>query len=113
MDNIYFAPIGKRISEIRRSHHHTQEMMAEYLDITPKHVSYVERGKSSLSLSNLIEFCNLYNVSLDFVVLGKTENPALNQLPDKIIEILNTGSPKEIKQLNRYLEMYIELTKDK
>ena len=104
MDNI-----GPRIAEIRRSKKITQEELASALDVTPKHISHIENNTSYLSLKNLIQFCKLYNCSLDYLVFGKESNEALSKLPEDIVRILNTGSKSEIKRLNRYLQIYIEL----
>ena len=51
MENLY-AQIGQRIVQIRRSNNLTQYQLAEMLDISVKHCSAIERGKSSLSLKN-------------------------------------------------------------
>lgn len=67
MDNNILVPIGKRISEIRRSHNVTQEKLSDMLNISPKHISHTECGTSCLSLKNLIEFCKIFNCSLDYI----------------------------------------------
>lgn len=108
MESNYLIPIGKRISEIRRAHKMTQEVLAEKLSVTPKHISHTECGTSSLSLSNLIEFCNIFDCSLDYIILG-TKNNVLSKLPNKIVEILYTGTDEEINRLIKYLEVYVEL----
>lgn len=113
MENNFLIPIGKRISEIRRSKKITQEKLAELLDVTPKHISHTERGTSSLSLKNLIEFCNIFDCSLDYIIRGKTTDTGLSKLPDGIIEILYSGNENQIKRLNKVLELYIELSKNK
>lgn len=110
MESNFLIPIGKRISEIRRAKQITQEKLADMLDVSPKHISHTERGASSLSLKNLIEFCNIFECSLDYVVLGKTMDSSLSKLPVEIIETLNTGTDAQIKRLNKVLELYIELT---
>lgn len=110
MECNFLIPMGKRIGEIRRSHHLTQEKLADMLEVSPKHISHTERGTSSLSLKNLIEFCNIFDCSLDYVILGKTTVSCLSKLPVEIIEILNTGNDDQIKRLNKVLEMYLELT---
>ncbi|MBP3338276.1 MAG: helix-turn-helix transcriptional regulator [Lachnospiraceae bacterium] len=109
-NNEYLISIGERMSEIRRAHNLTQEELAEKLDISVKHVSHTERGLSSLSLKNMMEFCRIFDCSLDYIIFGNQNNSPLSKIPDKIAEILYTGNEKEINRLNRYLEMYIELT---
>lgn len=111
MENSTLIPIGKRIAEIRRAHKITQESLAEKLNVSPKHISHIERGASCLSLKNLIEFCMLFNCSLDYIIFGPKDNIALSKLPEEIIDILHTSNPKELDRLTRYLQMYIELTK--
>lgn len=110
MENNFLITLGKRIGEIRRSNSITQEAMAEKLDVTPKHISHVECGTSSLSLKNLMEFCKICNCSLDYIVFG-SKNSVLERLPEEVVTILHTGSKSEIDRLNRYLQVYIELTK--
>jgi len=109
MKNDTLAAIGTRIAEIRRRHKITQESLADSLGVSPKHISHVENATSSLSLKNLIQFCTIFNCSLDYIVLGKQSNEALAKLPDEIVKILNTGNNNDIDRLNRYLQFYIEL----
>lgn len=109
MDNNFFIPIGRRIAEIRKSHNMSQEKLAETLNLSPKHISHVERGVASFSLKNLVDFCLMFNTSLDYIILGKADNDILNKLPTEIIQILYTGCDREICRLNRYLEFYVEL----
>ena len=51
--------IGKNIAALRKSQKMTQEELAEELNISIKHCSSVERGKSCLSLEKwLVEILN-------------------------------------------------------
>lgn len=111
MENNILLPIGKRISEIRRSHNITQEALADKLGVSPKHISHTECGTSSLSLKNLMEFCTLFDCSLDYIIFGTKNNTVLSQLPEEIVQILSSGNNEERELLNRYLQMYLELTK--
>lgn len=110
MESNYLVPIGKRMAKIRRANGMTQEALADKLSVTPKHISHSERGASSLSLSNLIEFCEIFDCSLDYVILGKEKN-VLSKLPNEIVEILYHGNDDEINKLLKYLNVYLELTK--
>jgi len=109
MDNNILIPIGKRISEIRRANNVTQEHLAELLNVTPKHISHTECGKSCLSIKALMEFCCIFDCSLDYIIFGQTQNKILSKLPTDIIDILLTGNETEIERLNRYLHIYAEL----
>ncbi len=108
MENNILTGIGQRMAEIRRLHNITQESLADMLDVSPKHISHCENETSYLSLKNLIRFCQLFDCSLDYLVLGYHNN-ALSKLPDGIIKIIQTGSDTDIQLLNRYLQLYLEL----
>ena len=103
--------IGKRIADVRRGSNVTQEILADKLNLSPKHISHVERGLSSLSLKNLIELCQLLDCSLDYLILGRNQNNVLSKLPEEIVTILSVGSDKEIERLNQYLQMYLDIKK--
>lgn len=109
MDSDSLRIIGTRIGEIRRQHHMTQETLAEMLGVSPKHISHAECGTSSLSPKNLVQFCKIFDCSFDYIMMGKSTDAALANLPDKICQILYSKNDKEIKRLNRYLQIYIEL----
>lgn len=109
MESNYLVPIGKRIAKIRRAHGMTQEELADKLSVTPKHISHTECGTSNFSLDNLIEFCNIFDCSLDYVILGK-KNDVLSKLPPKIVDILYNNNTDEINKLAKYLNVYLELT---
>lgn len=112
MESNYLIPIAKRLAEVRRSKNVTQEVLAERLGVSPKHISHTECGTSCLSLKNLIEFCKIFNCSLDYIISGKSQDAALEKIPEEILKILYTGSEADIDRLNRYLSIYVELLKN-
>ena len=109
MVEIYNLAMGMRIAEIRRSNNMTQESLADLLDVSPKHISHTECGTSSLSLKNLIQFCNIFHCSLDYIVSGTTADDVLGKLPIEIVQILHTDNSTELERLGRYLDIYVEL----
>jgi transcriptional regulator with XRE-family HTH domain len=111
MEELQNQEIGSRIAELRRAHKLTQEVLAEKLNVSTKHISHVERGCASLSLRNLVELCRIFDCSLDYIIFGQPHDSALSQLPDTILEILYSGQNQEIDRLIRYLQIYAELYK--
>ena len=63
-----FKAIGKRIKIARLKTDLTQEIMAEKIGVTPQHVSNIETGNSSVSLTTLIAIANLLTVSVDELI---------------------------------------------
>jgi transcriptional regulator with XRE-family HTH domain len=56
--------IGKRIKEIRRSKHLSQEQLAEKADINSKYLSRMERGTENPTLDMLIKLANALDVEM-------------------------------------------------
>ena len=90
----------------------TQENLAEKLGVSPKHISHIECGTSSLSLKSLIEFCKIFDCSMDYIIFGNSESKLLSKLPSEITDILHTGTDADLDRLNRYLQVYVELLPD-
>ena len=109
MENDTLATMGQRMATVRRQHNTTQEALADLLDVSPKHISHCENATSYLSLKNLINFCHIFDCSLDYLDFGSHNDSALSRLPDEIIKILQTGTDVDIDRLNRYLQIYVEL----
>lgn len=63
--NLDFKAIGKRIKIARIKKNLTQEAVAEKISVTPQHVSNIETGNSSVSLSTLVALANVLEVSVD------------------------------------------------
>lgn len=60
-----YKAIGKRIKIARIRTNLTQESVADRIGVTPQHVSNIETGNSSVSLTTLVAIANLLNVSVD------------------------------------------------
>jgi len=67
--------VGIRVRTLRNNIGLTREKMAEVLDISPTLVSHIELGRRSVSISNAIKLCNLFNTSLDYLFCGITQAP--------------------------------------
>lgn len=60
-----FKAIGKRIKIARINQNMTQETVADKTGVTPQHISNIETGNSSVSLTTLVAIANLLKVSAD------------------------------------------------
>ncbi len=100
--------IGKKISQLRKEHHMTQEQLAEKLDISIKHCSCVERGMTSLSLERLIDLCNIFDTSLDYLVRGYTAEKS-SKIPPSLIELFSCSDENELSILKEYWHIYLKI----
>lgn len=88
-----FKAIGKRIKIARLKTDLTQEIMAEKIGVTPQHVSNIETGNSSVSLTTLIAIANLLKVSVDELICD-TVLKTKYVFSKEANEISHTSQPK-------------------
>lgn len=97
--------MGKRISVLRKEHHMTQEVFAEKLDISIKHCSAVERGLASLSLERLMDCCDLFDTSLDFIIRGESSS-RVARVPDMVVDFYHQSSHDEQALMTEYINLF-------
>ena len=64
------AEIGSRIRTLRRALDLSQDQLAEILDISASYLGLVERGQRCFGLAKLVKLRGVFNVSLDYLVVG-------------------------------------------
>ena len=66
--------IGRRIKAARESKQLTQEQLAELVDLSPMHISVIERGVKLPKLETLINIANILDVSADVLLQDVVKN---------------------------------------
>lgn len=64
--------VGERLLLLRSQKKMTQEELAEYLDVSRQSVSKWELNKTLPDMEKLIQLSELYEVSMDYLIRGKT-----------------------------------------
>ena len=80
---------GERIKALRKAYGYTQEELADKLNISAGHIGKIETGSKGVSIDLMIELAEIFQVSLDYLILGKES--AQENLKSKIrtmIEVL-------------------------
>lgn len=77
--------LGSRIAALRRSAGMSQAELAEKLKISPSAVGMYEQGRREPSVELLAEISRIFQVSIDFLVTGKTVS---DQEQDTITRLL-------------------------
>ena len=62
---------GRRIQKLRKGKGLTQEQLASLLKVTDRHIRSVESGGRNASIDLLVSLSDIFNVSLDYLILGK------------------------------------------
>lgn len=78
--------IGKNIQLARLDKGLTQDALAEKCNVTPKYISAIETGKSTGSISLIIDICNTLEITSNYI-FGKTihnSNDSIDTLPTDI-----------------------------
>ena len=73
---------GRRIKEAREKRHLTQEELAARIDISPTHVSVIERGTKIPRLDTFVAIANALEVSGDALLLDVVDHAAESQASD-------------------------------
>ena len=73
--------IGKRIALLRRQKNLTQEELANHMGVSPQAVSKWENDQTCPDISALPKLSRLLGVSVDELLEGKQELPAVRVLP--------------------------------
>lgn len=78
--------IGKNLASLRKAKKLTQIELAEKMNYSDKAVSKWEQGATMPDIETLVELCNFYGVTLDYLVDDKNiENPTLDPSKEKTI----------------------------
>ena len=76
--------IGIKIKEARERAHLTQEDLSEIVDISPTHMSVIERGVKTPKLDTFVKINKALNLSADALLLD-----GVDQLNDSIVTELS------------------------
>lgn len=68
-----------RIRQIRINRGFTQESVARMLNVDQSYYGRIETGKRGCPIEILVRLSNLFRVSLDYLILGKSDNGFLGE----------------------------------
>jgi len=94
--------IGARFKEIRTKKRITQEELAEMMDINPKYLSSIERGKENPTLNTLIKLSESLGVDLgEMFSFVEAEDPVKRK--SQIKALLKEADEEELKLILKVL----------
>ena len=77
--------IGQRISKLRKEKGFSQEYVAERLDVSRQAVSKWETDNSAPDTYNLIALAELFDVSVEYIAVGKQEEQQKSNIAEEVI----------------------------
>ena len=95
-----FARIcGRNIRRLRESANYTQEELAGYLGCSVVSIGRVERGVQTIKTWRLIRLCDLFHVSLDYLVRG-FDSSDLSPVPSYVVKLYKDADETELEMLS-------------
>lgn len=71
MEKNIMLQIGKRLRRQREKMNMTREEFAEKVCISPQFLAEIENGKKGMSAGTLYKICESFNLSADYILLGR------------------------------------------
>ena len=99
--------LGNRVRDARERRHLTQEKLSEIVDISPTHMSVIERGVKGMKLSTFIKIANALDVSADELLQDELNH--VTEVHSNILYgLINDLPPVEQKKMVHMIREYIE-----
>ena len=95
--------IGSNIKRARLLRNLTQEALSERLDTSTNFISLVERGASGVSITNLVDICNILEVNPTFLFEGLIATTTDNDNLINSISLLSGEATAIVENLLIYL----------
>lgn len=78
--------MGFRISTQRRKLNMTQEELAEKVDVSVKHISAIETGRTKANIVLLYDIANCLDVTIDYFTFGIVKKNKLEEIEEYLRE---------------------------
>lgn len=105
-----YKRLGNRIKMAREKRRLTQETLSEIIDISPTHMSVIERGVKGMRLSTFLKIANALNVSTDELLQDQMDR-ATGIHSNILYELLYDLPAPEQRKLVHMIKAYIEAYK--
>ena len=103
--------LGNQIRKYRKLRKLTQEGLSEKVEISSKHISRIENGKTEISALNLVTIANALQVSTDELLRNsvKDTKPILHM---ELSNIVKDCSQKELEKLTKIMRAIVEIERE-
>ena len=99
--------VGQRIKEAREAKGFTQEDLAAIVDLSPTHVSVIERGLKVAKLDTFVAIANALDVSADSLLIDVVTQ-STNGVTNDLSEALKKLPLKEKRKILKAVKVLVE-----
>ena len=93
---------GKKLRQLREQYDWSQAQLAEYLGCSEETIQKMERGVQSVKYWRLIRICDLFDVSLDYL-LRDFDSSDLQTVPSYVVKLFQDADETEFEILSRHM----------
>jgi transcriptional regulator with XRE-family HTH domain len=90
--------MGIRVRALRRAQGLSIDELSAKLDLTPSHLGLIERGERGVTVERLLNVCQFFNCTADFLITGKeirTPSAKKTAAPSASIDIMLSDTERE------------------
>ncbi len=95
---------GKKIKQLREQARLSQGELAEILECSEESIGKVERGIQTMKYWRLIRLCDLFHVSLDFL-LRDFDPSSMTSVPTYVVKLFHDADVMELEILADHLKL--------
>ena len=99
--------VGQRIKEAREAKGLTQEDLAAIVDLSPTHVSVIERGLKVAKLDTFVAIANALDVSADSLLIDVVTHSTIG-VTNELSELLMKLPVKEKRKILKAVKALVE-----
>lgn len=99
--------VGHRIKMARESKNLSQEDLAELVDLSPTHISVIERGVKVTRLDTFVAIANALEVSADSLLVDVVDKSVIG-VTNKLYDMLSKLPKKEQERIMKAVSVLIE-----
>lgn len=99
--------VGLRIKEAREAKNLTQEDLAALVDLSPTHISVIERGIKAVKLDKFVAIANALDVSADTLLVDVVTR-SVDGVTNELSEAIKKYPPDEQRRIVRAIRAYFE-----
>lgn len=92
---------GKRVQQLRKEKGLSQEQLAAKFNVSSNLIAKIESGLRPLSIDMVVEYVNFFGTTVDYILLGKTEEDEIDRAIRKIDEAIEMLIAEKEKLLQR------------
>ena len=98
--------VGQRIKMAREAKNLSQEDLASMVDLSPTHISVIERGVKTTKLDTFVAIANALEVSADALLIDVVEHSVLG-VTNELYDMISGISKKDQKRVLNAVRAFI------